>query len=167
MEVISTTGVRDVAEAVVGVACHFILGTEDIPFGGGECLVYALESESGNSNNNKNIRLCLRVPRTPVADASQMVLAEVLFRRSMEREGVPFCQGLLGHDVSSDNPIGRPFLVLVWADGVQLEWSDTYPSDQRHRDNIIAAIAEYNVKLLGIRQHGAFPSFTLTREKRC
>ena len=166
MEVISTTGVRDVAVAVAGVACHFILGTENVPFGGGECVVYALESESGYNNNN-NKRLCLRVPRTPIADASQMVLAEVLFRRSMEREGVPFCQGLLGHDVSSNNPIGRPFIALVWADGVQLEWTDTRPSDQGHRDKIIAAIAEYNVKLLGIRQSGAFPKFTLTREERC
>ena len=150
MELINTEKVREVAEGLMGSLCHFILDTHNVPFGGGECIVYALEDSLKD-------RLSIRIPRAVLTDAAQMVENEVFFRKSMDREGVPYCQRLIGHDSSSHNTLQRPYIALQWTDGIQLEWSDTYPPDAEQRNKIIKAISEFNIALLRVQQRGLAP----------
>ena len=146
---VNTAGVLEQASSLTGSPCHFILGTEHKPFGGGENFVFAVE-------NTRHSRIGIRVPRIRTPYTAQMVEKEVRFRKAIEREHISRFQQLISYSSSCDNLVQAPFIALRWTDGVRLQWTDHSPVDERDRNKVISSIAEATIDLLSVRSSGRF-----------
>lgn len=144
---VNTAGVLEQASSLTGSPCHFILGTEHKPFGGGENLVFAVD-------NTRHLRIGIRVPRIRTPYTAQMVEKEVRFRKAIQRENIGRFQQLIGYSSSCNNLVQAPFIALSWTDGVRLQWTDQSPADEGDRNKVISSIAQATIDLLSVRNIG-------------
>ena len=139
--------VLDFANRVSGRSCRFILGTEQRPFSGGECIIFALESNTE--------RFAIRVEQHFSSLTRTKVEREIQLFEAIKKEGIPRLPSLVGFDLESV----PPFIATRWADGFTLTWSDSSPP--RHvREDILKAIAEVNLDLLRVQEPGAWTFFS-------
>lgn len=138
-----------VAESLLDSACHFTFDTDTTLFGGGECIIYSLESESTSRS------ICLRIPRDETnPHVGFLVAQEAGVRRRIDVARIPLFQPLLFADPTADNILRTPYLALGWAAGKPLVWNDTSPACQSDRQIILYAVANASLDLLQIQQLG-------------
>ena len=83
MSAISVTGIQEQASKLCESACQFILGIQEHPFGGGECVILLIEDLDQK-------KICLRVQRTSLKYASDSIQREVKYRQGIARYHVPY-----------------------------------------------------------------------------
>lgn len=143
----STDATIDYLSRALGLPCHFILETDHSPFKGGECFVVVVEDIKGR-------RFCVRSP---------VHVAEAKRRRLLEREihhlklsaaaGVRHLQRVIAFDLTSDNMLRAPHVVLNWIDGHELHWTAENPP-KHQREKILKALAQTTLDFLGVSAQG-------------
>ena len=139
------TTVCKLAEKAIGEHCRFLLDAETKFFFGGEYFVYPFESTASRT------RLCVRIPRNSASPyASVLLQREADIRRRIEAAQIELVQPVIAVHPTADNPLHTPFLVLGWADGSPLDWSDVLPSDEGVRQHVLRSIANTSLELLRV-----------------
>lgn len=134
--------------SLVGAPSAFILNTEKSPFLGGEYVVFAVEVKQAD------LRLCVRLPRVVAGPhVSQLLSREVGLRRHIESANINLFQKLIAFDTSFDNSLRTPYMILEWADGAPLRWSDSFPQLDIRR-KVLRDIANTSLDLLKISNVG-------------
>ncbi|KAM3417083.1 hypothetical protein BST61_g8659 [Cercospora zeina] len=119
------------------------------PISGGEYSIIMLIDKSGEK------RVSVRIPKaSPSAITSLRVDLEAQIRKRIDDAKLDRFQPLLTYDITVDNPICHPFMVLGWADGRRLEWSATTPKCAAQREGVLRAIANTSLDLLQVQQPG-------------
>ena len=152
----NNAAVIQLVDSLLGSSSRFICGTGEAPFAGGEYLIYALELEI------QSRRVCIRVPKEALKPHTGMrLMQEADLRRRIDTANISVFQPLIQFDPSMDNLLHTPYMLLGWADGGLLAWSENSPSlpDLRHR--ILRAVADASLDLLQVRQTGSLPSIPL------
>jgi len=145
--------VKKMVESFFSSPAFFILGTEKKPCVGGEYIIYAMELMETRR------RVCVRLPRVvPGPHTSFLPQREADLRRRIALADVHLFQPLITFDPSSDNIIQYPYMILGWADGTPLSWSDTSPGDRNLRNNVLRAVANASLDMLRVYQTGSSPS---------
>jgi len=131
-------------ESLFGSPPVFILDTETTPFLGGEYAVFAVEVEQAN------LRLCVRLPRMIAGPhASQLLSREISLRQRIESANIRPFQKLIAFDTSLGNVLQSPYMILEWANGTPLRWSDSSPQGD-HRKRVLRDVANASLDLLKI-----------------
>ena len=147
---IDNAAVIQLVDGLLGSSSRFICGTGEAPFAGGEYFIYALELEI------QSRRVCIRVPKEALKPHTGMrLMQEADLRQRIDTANISVFQPLIHFDPWTDNLLHTPYMLLGWADGDLLAWSETSPSlpDLRHR--ILRAVADASLDLLQIRQSGS------------
>ncbi|ATY64096.1 kinase-like domain [Cordyceps militaris] len=130
------------AARVSGGPCRFILHTDEKPFRGGQCVVFALEATHG-------WRFAVRVEH----NISEAILAkqewQVWMLKTIKDFNIPHLPFLVGHELSPSPPL----IATSWADGCELQWSDTVPPPHV-RKHVIRRIAGVTLDMLKIQNPG-------------
>lgn len=143
-------------ESLIDSPLHFILNTENTPWCGGEYLIYTLEAEADAR------RLCVRTPKKPHGPSISLQLRqEAEIRSRVDTACINLFQPLIASDLSADNLLNTPYLVLGWADGSPLRWSDTIPPDEGTRRKVLHAVANASIDLLRVYESGAISDNSL------
>lgn len=112
---------------------------------GGQCRVYKVSFEDSPS-------LAVRVPinaSTANLDETITILdSEWKVLRLLEAKGFRWAPKPCARNLSFDNPIQRPFLVLTWIEGSQLLWNEVFPP-RPLRDTLLAQMATIQMSLIG------------------
>lgn len=108
-----------------GKKAVFRFGTGESPFAGGQCHVYAVQF---------------------------LIEEEVSILKRLEECGFSRSPRVTDYDASFDNPIRFPYMVLTWAEGKPLEWSDSVPSRREDRNKVIRQMADSILELAACTQ---------------
>jgi|UniRef100_A0A8H7NMF4 hypothetical protein len=128
--------------SVSGDTCIFIFGTEESPFLGGQRVVFALQSSSAK-------RFAVQVEQH-LSDATRSKVEwEIQLLRDIREARIPRLPRLIGFELE---PI-PPLIATNWADGHELEWSDSVPPPDV-RKHVLQAIAELTLDMLRIQKPG-------------
>lgn len=142
--------VLDLVETTFKSPARFILNTGSKPFTNGrQSIVYALEVEDTSK------RICVRILREPHSPAVKWLFErEVEIRQLINAAQIRLFQPLLAFDTSADNALQNAYMILSWAEGGSMEWSDVVPADQTTRRNIMHTIANATLDLVKIHRSG-------------
>jgi len=121
--------------------CAFMFDTCESPFQGGQCDIYAVTDHSGRC-------LCVRVHREPGSGSTYLLKKEIEYRKEIDKNKIQYYQRLISFSSEEGNSIGRPYLMLSWAFGQQLHWTDTSLSLASNRELLIAAVAQSTIDLI-------------------
>jgi hypothetical protein len=136
-----------IANDLFGPHSEFSYNTDVNPYKGGEYRVYALLVEQGDR------RVCFRIPKRPYnANTRFLVEQEILFRGLIDAGPIKCFTRMLASDPTADNPLKTCYLILEWAHGDSMRWSDLIPARERHRRKVLYAIANVSLDLLGIQK---------------
>lgn len=127
--------------------CSFILGTEKEPLGGGECVIYALQDHSGRA-------VGMRIYRDHGESSTYLLQNEIKNRKKIGMHQINRFQKLLGFGPTQDSVVRVPFVLLEWAHGRPLVWTDALPSNLFDRERIIFAVANTTMDLLRVQESG-------------
>jgi hypothetical protein len=146
--------ISKIVESLYGSPPVFILDTEKTPFCGGEYAVFAVEIEQANVEQAKR-RLCIRLPRLVTKLYTSLLLSrEVDLRQRIESANVYPFQKLITFDASYDNALQSPYMILGWADGKPLSWTDSSPEGD-FRKTVLRKIANASLDLLKVSESGS------------
>lgn len=146
---IQTTAMTELVGSVLGSSPIFILGTDKEPFRGGEYIIYAMEV------GEEHRRICIRIPKVATGPHTSLLLdREVDLRRRIELAKIHHFQPLITSDSSVNNPLQSPYMMLGWADGRPLSWSDSSPSQKELRRNVLRSVANASLDMLRVQDTG-------------
>ncbi|OPB44569.1 hypothetical protein A0O28_0028880 [Trichoderma guizhouense] len=126
-----------VAELGVGGNGAFLDGE----FNGGECRIFKLSFKDQAS-------IAVRVPHQ-VDDQDDIIAAvqiEVHILQKLEEKGFHWSPRCRGFNLTFDNPIKYPFIVLTWVDGSPLTWDDNFPPQPLRGSTSAATFFQRRVK---------------------
>jgi hypothetical protein len=147
--VVDTTAIAHMVESLFGSPPVFILGTESSPYLGGEYVIYAVEIEEASR------RLCIRLPRIVNGPhTSHLLSREVNLRQCIDHANVRPFQQLITFDASYDNALRSPYMILDWADGRPLSWTDNSPCGRDYRNKVLQEVANAALDMLSICRTG-------------
>lgn len=129
-----------VAELHLGSA-PFVDGT----FQGGECRIFKVRFSDTPTTVAVRVRHPEHGDRQDIAISQVGDEARMLQR--LEALGFRWSPRCRAASLSFANPVGHPFLVLDWADGVPLAWDDASPS-RPVRDAVLAQLAAIQLSLV-------------------
>jgi len=156
--VVDTTAIAHIVESLFGSPPVFILGTENSPYLGGEYAIYAVEIEKACR------RLCVRLPRMVNGPhTSHLLSREVSIRQCIDRANVRPFQQLITFDISYDNALRSPYMILDWADGKPLSWTDSSPCERDCRNKVLQKVANAALDMLSVCRSGSLPLTVLYR----
>lgn len=120
--------------------CPFLDGE----FHGGECCVFKLSF-------NDTASVAVRVPHPHDDNSHGNTIAtlqiELDILKTLEAKGFLWAPRCLGANLTFDNPVKHPFLVLTWAEGHPLRWDEYYPP-RSLRDSLLGQIASIQLSLI-------------------
>ncbi|KAI0103701.1 hypothetical protein GGR51DRAFT_524126 [Nemania sp. FL0031] len=122
--------------------CHFVLDTQCRPYSGGECTIFVFETDGGK-------RIGVRMEQNISAATHLKVETEVQFLEAVKREKIDHLPYLIGYDLDSVPPL----IATGWADGRELQWTDSTPPPQI-RHNILRTVAEATLDMLRVNTSG-------------
>ncbi|KAH0337199.1 hypothetical protein KCU81_g8173, partial [Aureobasidium melanogenum] len=128
-------------------SCDFIHGTEEKPYSGGQCNVYALKDHLGRC-------VAMRIFRQQDTSSVFILVNELKYRREIKRCGIKFFQDVISHCENGNQLIHNPFICLSWVEGEPLTWSDSVPKARSVRNDLIKEIANICLDLLSIQEEG-------------
>ncbi len=138
----------DAAANILGEPCHPSLDPDTKTFkafSGKHHTVFPLQGSQSKSN------YCIRMPKEPTQGSPDLLLQqEAVIRQRISAAGVGLVQPLIASNATTDNPLRTPFLALGWAEGKPLIWSDTVPSSEEARHNVLDAVANASIDLLSV-----------------
>jgi hypothetical protein len=139
-------------------SCKFILGTEQTPYHGGQCNVYALTDHSGR-------HIAMRIFHEADESSAYILSSEMKYRREIERLGLAHFGKVISISETGTQLINKPFVCLNWVHGNSLVWNDFIPKERLERDKIIKTIANISLDLLDVQEKctPAFSFFNTTR----
>ncbi|KAJ6786276.1 hypothetical protein PWT90_00816 [Aphanocladium album] len=129
-----------VAAFDLGGCCASVAGE----FQAGECHVFRVTFSDHPS-------ICLRVMHARARYGDEEAIRQAdrdrrVYQR-LESSGFAWSSRLVGASLTFDNPVGYPFLLLEFADGLRLDWSDVSPP-QPARDELLMHLASIQQELL-------------------
>lgn len=126
-------------------SCIFVQGTEQEPYHGGQCNVFALQDHRARW-------VALRIFREEGPSSEFLVYTEVKLRRQVEQHGIKSFQTIISYSTTGNQLIRNPFICLTWAFGKPLVWNETVPETRAERDRLIHAIANVSLDLLRVQE---------------
>lgn len=148
--VVDTTAIVHIIESLFGSLPVFILGSKNSPYLGGEYAIYAVEIKKACR------RLCIRLPRMVNGPhTSQLLGREVNLRQSIDHANVRPFQRLITFDTSYDNALRSPYMILDWADGKPLSWTDSSPCERDCRNKVLQEVANAVLDMLSVCRTGS------------
>lgn len=126
-------------------SCVFVQGTEENPYHGGQCNVYALQ-------DHKARWVALRIFHDAGPSSAFLVSNEVKLRRQIEQHGINSFQTIISYAETGNHFIRNPFICLGWTFGKPLVWNETVPGTRAERDKVIQAIANVSLDLLRVQE---------------
>lgn len=95
--------------------------------------------------------VCLRVACGRLDEEDDAVIARTALDagiyEKLESSGFGWSSRLVGSSLTFDNPINYPFIVVEFAGGNNLQWTDVEPS-QPARNDVLEQLAEIHLQLL-------------------
>ncbi len=86
---------------------------------------------------------------------------EVSILKRLETSGFSWSPRLLGYDSGFETPIRFPYIVLRLIKGMPLEWSDTTPTHQESRNNILQQMVDIILELAHCTMESSTPMASL------
>lgn len=135
--------------SVLGSPPAFILNTDKNPFQGGEYVIYAM------AIGEERRKVSVRIPRAIAGPHTNLQLSrEVEFRRRIQLAEVDLFQPLLRYDSSHDNLLQSPYMILGWAEGRPMIWTDSFPAEEQQRRTVLQAVANASLDMLRVCETG-------------
>lgn len=128
-------------------SCVFLHGTEQKPYSGAQCNVFALRDHIGRI-------IAMRIYRSNHSTSTHLLQNEVKRRREIERLGLKSFQQVISFSETGNQLIQNPFICLSWAEGEPLTWSDRVPETRSKRNDLIKKLANICLDLLSIQEQG-------------
>lgn len=118
-------------------APNFIYGTRKRPHRWGLFDVYALQYPDGT-------KYALKVP-TRMADRSRLEITSMIESEAANLEKLAqakfhFAPRPITYSASFANHLRFPYIVTTWIEGKPLEWTDTFPAKEEHRQTVMRFI---------------------------
>jgi hypothetical protein len=126
-------------------SCNFAQETEENPYRGGQCNVFALQ-------DHKARWVAMRIFHEGGPSSAFLVSNEVRFRRQIEHHRIRSFQTLISFSETGNQLIRNPFICLSWAFGKPLVWNETVPETRVERDRLIQTIANVSLDLLRVQE---------------
>jgi hypothetical protein len=137
---------------------EYIHDTADKPFQGGEYAIFALADEA------QRRQIAVRVPKAQPGPLTSMRMEkEIDVRRRIDAARVRRFQPLLACDPTAENDLHHSFMILGWAQGHPLQWSESAPEHEVDRQKVLQAIADISLDLLQVHEQGMSLSGGLIR----
>lgn len=129
-----------------GSSAIFCFGTDEKPFAGGECQIYAVKFPDDTI-------WAVRIPAhagkcLPADSITGFAEAELAVLTRLGDTGFRWLPKLIGHDSGFDNQIGHPYFVLSWIHGTPLVWTEAIPSERQYRQKILRQIVDIQLELV-------------------
>ncbi|KAI0147291.1 hypothetical protein GGR57DRAFT_515840 [Xylariaceae sp. FL1272] len=116
----------------------------DEEFRGGQCRIFKLSFQN-ESDLAVRVPICTRghnqVQMIPIVKTEATIL------QMLEAKGFRWAPKCRGFNLSVDNPIRHPFIVLTWVKGSSLAWDTQFPQ-QPHRDSLLGQMASIQLSLI-------------------
>lgn len=124
----------------------FCSNTLACPLSGGRCQVYKLEFSDKTT-------WAVRVPihsknQVPKDLITAQLQGEVKFLKLLNVKGFKWAPKYIGHDLSFDNEVCFPFIIVSWVPGDPLEWNDNAPLNRGDRDKVLQQVIEIILQLI-------------------
>lgn len=124
----------------------FCSNTLACPLSGGNCQVYKVEFSDKTT-------WAVRVPIHLRNQASRDLITaqlqgEIKVLKLLNAKGFKWAPKYIGHDLSYDNEVGFPFIILSWVPGDPLEWNDNVPLNRCDRDKVLQQVMEITLQLV-------------------
>ncbi|WEW60409.1 hypothetical protein PRK78_005894 [Emydomyces testavorans] len=131
---------------------HFRSKTLTQPLSGGHCQIYRL---GFSDNTNWAVRIPIHLSSAPPEAVVSLLATEVKALQQLENCQFPWSPKLIGHDLTFDNPVGFPFLVLTWIPGNPLIWTASTPAKRADRDKVLKQMANIMLSLISCTHRDA------------
>ncbi|KAM5446987.1 hypothetical protein MaudCBS49596_006167 [Microsporum audouinii] len=122
------------------------MDTQKRPFGGSECVIVVLEDTEGSK---WAVRFLLQFQRFP-RHIELVVEREVALRLAIEKNAITGIPKLKTFSATFNNLARFPYIAVEWAEGTQLQWTETWPNVPQ-RDKVIQSVAHTVISLLKIQ----------------
>jgi hypothetical protein len=146
---ISLDGLKEEMCHLLGLECQFVMDTRERPFGGSECVVVVLEDAQGSK---WAVRFPLQFHQFP-KHVELTILREAELRLSIEKNKIGGIPRLITYSATFNNPARFPYMVVEWAEGTQLRWTESCPALPQ-RNKVIRSVAHIVLNLLKIQNEG-------------
>lgn len=124
-----------------GNSCTFAFGSDTKPFSGSQSIIFVIGYADGTKYA---FRLPYQLRKSKLRDL--LLSNELEHWQAFLQSGIPLVPRVIGHSVSTDNPVGFPFIAYEWVEGRPLVWNDAEPRDLAHRDGIIKTLARFTIE---------------------
>ncbi|KAM5477016.1 hypothetical protein MauCBS54593_000287 [Microsporum audouinii] len=115
------------------------------PLSGGHCQVYRL----GFSDDvDWAVRIPIHLSSCSEEEVVSVLMTEIKTLKDLEDCQFPWSPRVIGYDITFDNAIGFPFLVLTWIPGEPLSWTATTPRKRMDRERVVDQIAKIILSLI-------------------
>ena len=123
----------------------FCSNTLVCPLSGGHCQVYKL----GLSDQTTwAVRIPIHARNAPREVIISQLQCEIEVLELLNAKGFKWAPKLIGHDLSYDNEVGFPLIILSWLPGNPLRWNDDIPLHRCDRDKILQQITQIILQLI-------------------
>lgn len=143
---INLDGLKEEISRFLGLECCFIMDTQKRPFGGSECVIVVLEDTEGSK---WAVRFLLQFQRFP-RHIELVVEREAALRLAIEKNAITGIPKLKTFSATFNNLARFPYIAVEWAEGTQLQWTETWPNVPQ-RDKVIQSVAHTVISLLKIQ----------------
>lgn len=115
------------------------------PLSGGQCQIFKL---GFLDDTQWAVRIPIYLSHCARETVVVVLKNELDILQRLEGSGFSWSPKVMGHDLTFNNPVGFPYLVLSWIPGSPLLWTDTIPSRRSDRDNVISQMAKIIISLV-------------------
>jgi hypothetical protein len=124
-----------------GKSCTFVFGSDAKPFSGSQSIIFVI---SYADSTKYAFRLPYHFRKSNLRDR---LLSNELEHWEAFIEGcIPLVPQVFGYSLSTDNPIGFPFVAYEWVEGRPLNWNDHEPQNTAYREKIIKSLALFAIE---------------------
>lgn len=123
----------------------FFSNTLACPLSGGHCQVYKL---GFSDQTTWAVRIPIHARNAPKEVIITQLQCEIENLKRLNANGFDWAPKLIGYDLTYDNEVGFPLIVLSWIPGDPLEWNDTVPLHRCDRDKVLQQIIKLVLQLI-------------------
>lgn len=146
---INLDGLREEMCHLLGRDCQFVMNTRERPFGGSERVIVVLED---TQSSKWAVRFPLQFHQFPKhVELTILRVAELLL--TIEKNKIASIPRLNTFSATFDNLARLPYMVVEWAEGTQLRWTESCPALPQ-RNKVIRSVARIVLNLLKIQNKG-------------
>jgi hypothetical protein len=124
-----------------GKGCTFVFGSDTKPFSGCQCIIFVI---SYADSTKYAFRLPYHFRKSSFRD--RLLSNELEHWEAFIKGCIPLVPQMFGYSLSTDNPIGFPFVAYEWVEGRPLNWNDHEPQNTAYREKIIKSLALFTIE---------------------